>query len=270
MKRLLLRLYPARWQERYGEEFASLLEERPLGPAAVADVVQGAIDAHLHQPGTGMSLTGRLVGVAAMVGGVLWTTGLLGSIFDPSGRPWAMTTAFGRAPWPWPWAAGTIVGAGLLLIALVGLSSFNARRHLRLVWLSVLVPSVGLVLSFAAVVGMEVLGRDQVPSLFDASDLFRPGLLAFAAGCGVFAIVTYEARSLSRPAAAILLLGSCVMTATVLGGTSSWTVGLMKYSWWVGLFYLGLVCFGAGWIGLGWSAVRRPRTSTEPATMASA
>lgn len=208
-------------------------------------------------------------GLTAMVGGMLWPAGVFGSIFDPSGRPWAMTTAFGRVPWPWPWAAFTIAGAVLLLAGLVGLGSLNARRHLPLAWLSVLVPAIGLVLSFAAVVGMEVLRRDQTPSLFDASDLFEPGLLALVAGCGLFAIVTYEADALSRPAAAVLLLGSFVMTATVLGGRSSWTVGLMKYSWWVGLFYLGLVCFGAGWIGLGWSAVRRPRTTAESNGMGS-
>jgi hypothetical protein len=45
---LLIRLYPARWRARYGDEFAVVLEERPLGPFDVADVLLGALDAHLH------------------------------------------------------------------------------------------------------------------------------------------------------------------------------------------------------------------------------
>ncbi len=269
MKRLLLRLYPARWRERYGDEFASLLEERPLGPSDVADVVHGAIDAHLRQPGVHSMRSSWVWGLAAILGGVLWPVGLFGSIFDPSGRPWAMTTEFGRVPWSWPWAAFAIGGAVLLVVALVGLSSFHDRRYPRLAWVSVLVPVIGLVVSLAATVGMEVLGRDQVPSLFDASDLFGPGLLALAVGCGVFAAATYEAQVLSRSAATLLLLGSCVMTATVLGGRSSWTIGLMKDSWWVAFFYLGLVSFGSGWVGLGLSAIRQDGASPEPVTQAS-
>jgi hypothetical protein len=53
MRRLLLRLYPAPWRARYGDEFAALLEERSLGPSDVADVVHGALDAHLRLRGRG-------------------------------------------------------------------------------------------------------------------------------------------------------------------------------------------------------------------------
>lgn len=50
MKRhLLLRLYPRAWRERYGEELSAQLEEqRPLRIGVVADLVRGALDAHLH------------------------------------------------------------------------------------------------------------------------------------------------------------------------------------------------------------------------------
>lgn len=50
MKRhLLLRLYPRAWRERYGEELAAQLEaQRPLRIGVVADLVRGALDAHLH------------------------------------------------------------------------------------------------------------------------------------------------------------------------------------------------------------------------------
>ena len=50
---LLVRVYPPRWRARYGAEFETLLEERPLGPFDVADVLLGALDAHLHLRGLG-------------------------------------------------------------------------------------------------------------------------------------------------------------------------------------------------------------------------
>jgi hypothetical protein len=45
----LLRLYPRAWRERYGEELCAQLEaQRPLRIGVVADLVHGALDAHLH------------------------------------------------------------------------------------------------------------------------------------------------------------------------------------------------------------------------------
>lgn len=43
----LLNLYPAAWRARYGEEFAALLEDCPLTLSAFADVLLGALDAHI-------------------------------------------------------------------------------------------------------------------------------------------------------------------------------------------------------------------------------
>ena len=48
----LLRLYPAAWRDRYGDELAWLLADQLAGkaltPRAVLDLVRGAIDAHLN------------------------------------------------------------------------------------------------------------------------------------------------------------------------------------------------------------------------------
>jgi hypothetical protein len=44
--RALVRLYPRRWRERYGEEFELLLEASAPGPSTVLDVLGGALDAH--------------------------------------------------------------------------------------------------------------------------------------------------------------------------------------------------------------------------------
>ena len=44
----LVWLYPAAWRKRYGEEFELVLKSRRLTLGMMADVVAGAIDAHLH------------------------------------------------------------------------------------------------------------------------------------------------------------------------------------------------------------------------------
>jgi hypothetical protein len=43
----LLNLYPAAWRVRYEEEYRALLEEHPLSPRDVLDIVFGALDARL-------------------------------------------------------------------------------------------------------------------------------------------------------------------------------------------------------------------------------
>src|SRR5207249_6591695 len=45
---LLVRFYPARWRERYGEEIADLLASEPPSVPRAVDMVRGLIDAHLH------------------------------------------------------------------------------------------------------------------------------------------------------------------------------------------------------------------------------
>ena len=45
---LLLRFYPARWRQRYGEEIADLLATEPPSVPRAADLLRGLIDAHLH------------------------------------------------------------------------------------------------------------------------------------------------------------------------------------------------------------------------------
>ena len=45
---VLLRMYPARWRRRYGDEMADLLGRQPLTLSPALDLVRGALDAHLH------------------------------------------------------------------------------------------------------------------------------------------------------------------------------------------------------------------------------
>jgi len=49
----LIRLYPAAWQQRYGEEFALVLGDQRASPGMIIDVLGGAVDAWLHPQGFG-------------------------------------------------------------------------------------------------------------------------------------------------------------------------------------------------------------------------
>jgi hypothetical protein len=46
--KLLLRLYPRTWLDRYGDELEMLLDEYPLGPLDVLDLAWGGLDARLQ------------------------------------------------------------------------------------------------------------------------------------------------------------------------------------------------------------------------------
>jgi nitrite reductase/ring-hydroxylating ferredoxin subunit len=46
---LVLRAYPRRWRERYGDEMAALLAEREPGWRDLLDLVRGGLDARLHR-----------------------------------------------------------------------------------------------------------------------------------------------------------------------------------------------------------------------------
>ena len=45
----LIALYPHRWRERYGDEFAALLEDYGIGPRTILDLLLGAFDAQIRQ-----------------------------------------------------------------------------------------------------------------------------------------------------------------------------------------------------------------------------
>jgi hypothetical protein len=275
MRRFLIRLYPERWRERYGAEYAALLDERPLGPWDVADVLLGAVDAHVRgrAPGTASALgrggrmSTRTSGYAAMAGGLLWSAGLFGVTFDPSGRPWAISTMFAMAPWPWPPVAAMLVGMAFILLAVIGLSAVQARSHPRLIWASVVASAFGILVPLIGLVGVQIFGNrssiSDAVALDSAWDIWTLGLFTILGGSAAFALATWRARVFSRVAAVIILSASTLMIATFVGGTTFRAIGPIKASWWLGLFFLELVVFSAGWIALGWSATRAGRSSIE-------
>jgi hypothetical protein len=249
MRRALVRCYPARWRERYGEEFAELLAERPLGPYDVADILLGALDAHLHlrhvdaglglQRGVARSL--RIGGAAAIVGGLSWIIALGGS---------GLAGDFGLTPL---WSIFLLLGTAGLLVALIGLSAFQARTHPLLVWSAFALPGLGAAVSIAGSIGMSVVGDVTVVGGLSPWAFWAMGTIGMMLGSALFAVATWRTRALSRRAAVLLLVGSLsvlpMLGLSAGGGTDPNEL----------LAALMVGSFGSGWAWLGASAVRMDR-----------
>ena len=252
---LFLRLYPARWRTRYGDEFEALLGERPLGPFDVADVLLGALDAHLHLRGLGSSsehqkgfaMSLRLGGYAAMIGGALWITGLAWSSADPADRD--------------PGAMVFLVGVLALLVGMTGLSAFQARRHPALTWAAFILPALGGAVTTIGVVLMATQPDDRpVIGGLSGWHFFILGSLATVAGSIFFAIATYRTGALPRSGALLLGIASTVALVSFAG---SFVLGERLQA----LFVAGFLAFPLGWVVLGLQAVRldRPAMAVGPA-----
>jgi len=259
---LLLRCYPARWRARYGEEFAAILAERPLGPFDVADVLLGALDAQLHLRGLGsasvhhkgFAMSLRIGGYAAILSGVLWLIAL------------AANAISNGAETGWEWLGPLLVGAVIsTLIALIGLSAFQARRYPALTWAAFAIPALGGVIALTGAAVTVVNGNSNwIIAGWDGWVISMAGLLLLLVGSGLFALATLRTQALPRWAA-ILLLAGAVLVLPGLTGLS----GALFPEPLVPLALLTVALFPAGWIALGVSALRagRPVASLEGASL---
>jgi hypothetical protein len=247
---LLIRLYPARWRARYGDEFGQILADRPLGPFDVADVLLGALDAHLHLRGLGaasehrkgFAMTLRIGGYAAILGGVLWLLSLAGNAINNGGDSFS------------PWLGYAIVGAtAMTLVALIGLSAFQARSHPALTWAAFAIPALGAVVGLIGYAAIVVTGDSDAALMGAISPwaLASIGLVTMVLGSILFAVATWRARSLSRTAAGLLAAGA-VLTVVALFGAS----GALPSPFVMVAVIAGVVLFPVGWIAMGVSALR--------------
>lgn len=255
---LLLAMYPARWRRRYEEEFRAVLESRPLGPFDVADVLIGALDARLTRfrfAGTagidgGPLVMLRLGGVGAIAGGLLWFAGITASSIDGAGD---------RA-----WVALFALGTFGLLLALVGLSAFQARQHARLAWAAFAIPGFGALVSVVGLAGMFFATTEEalIFGSVNAWSLWVIGLVAMLVGSILFAVATIRAAVFSRRAAQLLAVSALAMVITAFGGFSDDTAtGIERL-----LFTAIVGAFAASWIGIGALALRRgPIRAITPA-----
>jgi hypothetical protein len=255
---LLLAMYPARWRKRYGEEFRAVLESRPLGPFDFADVLIGALDARLTRfrfAGAAAIDGGPIVmlrvgGIGAVVGGAMWFVGL--AVASASGGEDAMALAL--------MACGSV---GLLL-ALIGLSAFQARSNPRLAWAAFAIPAFGTIVSTVGI-GATLLRSDPDALVLGAVSpwvIWILGLLATVVGALLFALATIRAAVLSRRAAQALAVSSGIVLLLAFGlmdGNASTPLAQL-------IIALAMGSFGLSWVWLGVMALRRgPIRAIAPA-----
>jgi hypothetical protein len=241
MRSLLLRCYPARWRARYGDEFEALLEERPLGPFDVVDILLGALDAQLRlrgrgsdkRQGSGFSMSLRIGGFAAILGGAVLATSIvlgIGIVGDVD-----------------PIVPGIllITGSLALLVALAGLSAFQAHAHPVLSWAAFAVTAVGMIVSVVGIVGMQLFEDGYWM-------VFILGALGAFVGSTLFAIATYLTAALSRRVALLLGVSAVLTIAAGLGGNILGPAPLIVTT----------IGFALGWFVLGIRAIRLDRTGS--------
>lgn len=246
---LLVRLYPLAWRERYGDELAAVLEDRPLGPFDVADLLVGALDAHLHLRGLGhrserrkgLPMSLRLAGSAAAIGGGLWALFffMVGAAYLNVGPDTGLA-----------WILVVLVAGLVLLTALAGLSAVQFRAHSRAMWVAFLLPAAGIGIVLFGLMTLIPAGGAASEGTLQALVLYS-GLTLMLIGSAVFAAVTLSTRALSRIAGAAIL----VSVAPTFAGLFSFMPAV-----WVAV---GGIVFGLGWIGLGIDAIRRDRRSVS-------
>jgi len=129
MKTLLIRCYPAAWRERYGDEFASILDERPLGPFDVADILLGALDARLRMRDRRAGLTERKgFNMSLRIGGI---AAILAAVSLASA--WFLGYGFVAVEDRFVWLL-LVIGLGLLIVAIAGLTAFQGRAYPGASW----------------------------------------------------------------------------------------------------------------------------------------
>ena len=191
----------------------------------------------------------RIGGFGAIAGGISWLMGL------------AAASAFpGEPAWLVPLALGTVA----LLLALIGLSAFQAQRDPRLAWAAFAIPAIGALISVVGLVGMLFAPNTDAPILgsMSAWAVWFVGLLAMVVGSILFALATIRAAVFSRRAAQLLAISASVMVIAFLGGVedNSGTGGK-----WL-LFAAIVVTFAGSWVWLGVMALRRdPIRAITPA-----
>jgi hypothetical protein len=252
MRRFLIRCYPARWRDRYGDEFEALLEERPLGPFDVADILLGALDARLRMrgrrapsgQGRGFTMTLRIGGIAAILGAGLLVAAAL-STFGPATERFASILA--------------IAGTMALLVALVGVSAFQARTYPRLVWTAFTLCAFGTITNLMGGLGMagflDLSGSWEVL----AGLVFLSGIIASLVGFSLFGVATLRAGVLSRSGALLLAIAPVLWVLAFLVAMGDWDLGAK-------VVMIAAAAFVLGWFILGIQAIRldRPTTAAHP------
>jgi hypothetical protein len=240
----LLRLYPAAWRERYGDEFAALLEETPLSLHSVCDVLLGALDARRLGFGRISDMLDRLrraeitifcAYIAFVVSGLGFAKMTEYDDFADATRAHpAIGVAFNvLVAGAWIAFAAMLVG-GLPLALVAARSALVARRWRILALLAT--PAF----AFAAFVGYTlVLGQVVAPALHAGSGPTPTNVVLFLSLAAVFILAAIASTAgviraiaasdiperlytFARLPAAVAVLAMTIVTGALL----AWGLGL--------------------------------------------
>jgi hypothetical protein len=138
-----------------------------------------------------------------------------------------------------------------ILVALAGLSGFQAYREPRLAWAAFGIPAIGTLLSIAGLVGMAVRGDGPIVGAMSSWEVWAIGLLTMLLGSVLFAIATIRASVFSRRSAIALAVSAAVLLLSAFGSIAGDTTGARIF------LAVIVVAFGGSWVALGVSAIRR-------------
>ena len=195
----------------------------------------------------------RIGGYAAIVGGALWLFGLAyaaasAAAGSDAGRPLA--------------ALILVIGNAALLVALAGLSAFQARRYPRLTWAAFIVPTAGAVVAIFGLLAGAYVGDPPLIAGVSAWYVWLFGTLALVVGSAIFGAVTWRTGDLPRPGLALLAAGALVIVPFIAdvsnGVVTDPVLGIA--------LVVCMFLFAAGWAVVGWSALRLDRSVTATAT----
>ena len=228
----LIRLYPASWRERYGEEFVALLQARPPTRRDRLDIVRGAIDARIHPqrlqelPPRVASGVDRLLAIAAVAVGALLT--VWAGIIVVAEPRWGTGSRLDDDLVAASYAAG-FLGSMIAMAVLVGV----ARRYANELGQAGVVGALVAAAAFLLIVGQaSVLGVLLLP------------LGTLMLGSGLVRIIPW-------PVVIVFVGAAAAMTAAMFGFAGSQGQQVLWLS-------LGLA-FGPSWVLLGIFLRRGPR-----------
>jgi hypothetical protein len=158
----LVRLYPATWRRRYGEEFEALLAERRPSLADRVDIVRGAADAHLRPQLPGEGRVRDRGGLVALLGLGAWLAMLVVHANGPVRHDEFGTYREGAAAMPF-----FVAAVVLLVVALYPLvRALPAARARSVGWLALAAGPIWSIAPWVMPIGL----------------VFLVGLLAVAVG----------------------------------------------------------------------------------------
>lgn len=181
----------------------------------------------------------RIGGFAGITGGILWFVGMA-------------TTSAGFGPRPL-WFACLILGTLGILVALAGLSAFQAHRQPRLAWAAFAIPGLGTILStFGLAFSILQPGDGPIVAGWSSWGIWALGLFTTVVGSLLFAVATVRAAVLSTRAATALAISAVVILFFAFGlggeGSAQFETALLAAM---------LGSFAGSWAWLGASALRR-------------